>query len=179
MDYVKTERVKTMNRTKLAAGVLLVGGLAVVLVFRTSAPTAEPRVAEVAEAGTAIHVYKTETCGCCALWVDHMEAAGFEVTVENLSNPDLAAMKQRHGIPVELGSCHTALAGGYVLEGHIPAGVVKSFLEEAPEVKGITVPGMPIGSPGMEVAGVEPRPYDVIAFDGKGNRTVFRHIAPR
>ena len=182
MDYVKTERVKTMNRTKLAAGVLLVGGLAVVLVFRTSTPTAEPgvtEVADIADAGTAIHVYKTATCGCCGLWVEHMEAAGFEVTVEDLSNPDLAALKQRHGIPVELSSCHTALVGGYVLEGHIPARVVESFLEAAPEVKGITVPGMPIGSPGMEVDGVEPRPYDVIAFDGKGNRTVFRHIAPR
>ena len=156
-----------MNRTKLAAGILLVGGLAVVLAFRTSTPSA----------GTAIHVYKTQACGCCGLWVDHLGAAGFEVTVEDLSNADLAAVKQRHGIPVELSSCHTALAGGYVLEGHIPAEVIKSFLEAAPEVKGITVPGMPIGSPGME--GAYPRPYDVIAFDGKGNRTVFQHIDPR
>lgn len=168
-----------MNRTKLAAGVLLVGGLAVVLALRGTAPSTEPEVTRLADAGTAIHVYKTETCGCCALWVEHMEAAGFEVTVENLSNSDLVALKRRHGITVELESCHTALAGGYVLEGHIPAEVVRSFLEAAPEVKGITVPGMPIGSPGMEVEGVDPWPYDVIAFDGKGNRTVFRHIAPR
>ena len=158
-----------MNRTKLAAGVLLVGGLAVVLASRTSAPHAD--------ASTAIHVYKTEACGCCALWVDHLEAAGFEVTVENLSNEGLYAVKQSHGIPLELSTCHTALAEGYVLEGHIPAGVITSFLEEAPEVKGITVPGMPIGSPGME--GRNPQPYAVIAFDGKGNRTVFRHVDPR
>ncbi len=155
-----------MNRMKLAAGALLVGGLAVVLALRGSA-----------DAGTAIHVYKTETCGCCGLWVDHLEAAGFEVTVENLSNARLAAVKERHGIPMELGSCHTALAGGYVLEGHIPSEVISSFLEEAPEVKGISVPGMPIGSPGME--GPNPRPYAVIAFDGKGNRTVYRQVDPR
>ena len=166
-----------MNRTKLAAGALLVGGLAVVLAFRGSGPNAESEVRDAADASTAIHVYKTETCGCCGLWVDHMVAAGFEVTVENLSNADLAAVKERHGIPMELSSCHTALAGGYVLEGHIPAGVISSFLEDAPEVKGITVPGMPIGSPGME--GPNPQPYAVIAFDGEGNRTVYRQVDPR
>lgn len=166
-----------MNRMKLAAGVLLVGGLAVVLAFRGSAPTGAPEVAETADAGTAIHVYKTETCGCCGLWVDHIKAAGFEVTVENLSNADLAAVKQSHGIPVELSTCHTALAGGYVLEGHIPAEVIESFLEEAPEVRGIAVPGMPIGSPGME--GPNPRPYHVITFDGEGNRTIYREVDPR
>ncbi len=130
-----------------------------------------------ADAGTAIHVYKTATCGCCGLWVEHLRAAGFEVTVEDLPNPELAALKQRHGIAPELSSCHTALAGGYVFEGHIPADVIESFLEEAPGVKGISVPGMPIGSPGME--GSNPRPYAVIAFDGKGNRTVYRQIDPR
>ena len=160
-----------MNRTKMAAGILLVGGVALALGFRNTAP--EPDAG--AAAGTAIHVYKTETCGCCALWVEHMRAAGFEVTVEDVL--DIGEIKRRHGVPLELSSCHTALAGGYVLEGHIPAEVVASFLEAAPEVKGITVPGMPIGSPGME--GPNPRPYAVVAFDGKGNRTVYRQIDPR
>ena len=178
-----------MNRTKLVAGLLLVGGLAVVLALRSSAPDEEPQAVAVAEpvagavadvqegAAAAIRVYKNEDCGCCALWVEHLEAAGFDVTVEDLPNPELAALKQRHGIAPELSSCHTALAGGYVLEGHIPAEVIRSFLEEAPGVKGITVPGMPIGSPGME--GRNPRPYAVIAFDGEGNRTVYRQIDPR
>ena len=156
-----------MNRTKLAAGVLLIGGVALATGFRSAPPAPE--------AGTAIHVYKTETCGCCALWVAHMEEAGFEVTVEDVV--DIGEIKRRHGIPLELSSCHTALAGKYVLEGHIPAEVVTSFLEAAPDVKGITVPGMPFGSPGME--GPNARPYAVVAFDGKGNRTVYRQIDPR
>ncbi len=167
-----------MKQMKLAAGIVLFGGLAVAVALRSSAPNGEPEVMDFAHAGTSIHVYKTATCGCCGLWVEHMQAAGFEVTVEDLSNEDLAAVKVRHGVPVELSSCHTALAGGYVLEGHIPAGVIRSFLEEAPEVKGLTVPGMPIGSPGMEVEGVQPRPYAVIAFDGNGNRTVYRQVDP-
>ena len=181
-----------MKQMKLAAAVLLAGGLAVVLALRGSAPDPatdpveaaaghgdEPRTTDFARADAAIHVYKTETCGCCGLWVEHLRAGGFEVTVEDLSNAALAAVKQRHGIPAELGSCHTALAGGYVLEGHIPSDVIQSFLEEAPGVKGIAVPGMPVGSPGMEVEGVQPRPYDVIAFDGNGNRTVYRRVDPR
>lgn len=124
-----------------------------------------------------MRVYKTEACGCCALWVEHLEAAGFEVTVEDLSNAELMALKERHGIPLELTSCHTALAGSYVLEGHIPAQSIRAFLEAAPDVAGLAVPGMPLGSPGMEHP--RPQPYDVIAFDRKGNRTVFERIDPR
>ena len=181
-------------KLKMAALVLALGGLAVFLLSRSSGPAPESTVAAHAQlAGqtpddpalpsdrpapvTEMHVYKTETCGCCSLWVEHMQAAGFKVTVENLSNADLMALKERHGIPLELTSCHTALAGGYVFEGHIPAPSVKSFLEDSPEVAGLAVPGMPLGSPGMEHP--RPQPYDVIAFDGKGNRTVFARIDPR
>lgn len=181
-------------KQKMAATVLVLGGLAVFLLVRSDGPTPESAVpvqgqlavqtpddavlpADGPAPVTEMHVYKTETCGCCSLWVEHMEAAGFEVTVENLSNADLLALKERQGIPLELTSCHTALAGGYVFEGHIPARSVKSFLEDAPAVAGLAVPGMPLGSPGMEHP--RPQPYDVIAFDGKGNRTVFAHIDPR
>jgi hypothetical protein len=94
-----------------------------------------------------ITVYKTPTCGCCAKWVDHMKAAGFEPTVHDL--PELSAIKAKHGVPANLQSCHTALVGNYIVEGHIPADVVQTLLKEKPKVAGIAVPGMPTGSPGM------------------------------
>lgn len=176
-------------KLKMVTAILVLGGLVVFLTTRSPesghavdaaagpAGAAVRAAADNSAPAMELHVYKTETCGCCGLWVEHVEAAGFEVTVENLSNADLLAVKERHGIPMELSSCHTALAGGYVLEGHIPAKSIKSFLEAAPEVAGLAVPGMPLGSPGMEHPSA--RPYDIIAFDGKGNRTVYEHIDPR
>ena len=154
-----------MNMKKLAAAALVLGGVVLAVSFRS--PDLQPE--------TAIHVYKSPDCRCCARWVTHMEAAGFKVTVDDTT--DLAAVKQRTGIPSALWSCHTTVAGDYVIEGHVPARVVRRFLEEKPQVAGISVPGMPTGSPGME--GPNPRPYDVTAFDGKGNRTVFEHVDPR
>ncbi len=154
-----------MNMKKLATAALVLGGIVLVVSFRSPDP----------QPATAIHVYKSPSCMCCARWVTHMEAAGFEVTVENTT--DLAAVKQRTGVPLPLSSCHTTVAGDYVIEGHVPARVVRRFLEEKPQVAGIAVPGMPTGSPGME--GPNPQPYDVIAFDGKGNRTVFEQVDPR
>lgn len=175
-------------KLKITGAIVVLGGLALILVLRSPAP-AEDAVVMADDASLAavpakgsgslpeLLVYKTESCGCCALWVEHIEAAGFEVAVEDVSNADLMAIKERHGVPFELTSCHTALAGSYVLEGHIPAKSIKAFLKAAPEVAGLAVPGMPLGSPGMEHP--SPQPYDVIAFDGKGNRTVFEHIDPR
>lgn len=156
-----------MNMKRLAGAALLLVGVALVLSFR-------PQDAG-SDAGPELHVYKTPRCGCCAKWVTHMKAAGFKVTVEDVT--EMAAVKRRTGVPYELSSCHTTVVGDYVIEGHVPAPVVRRFLEEAPQVAGIAVPGMPTGSPGME--GPNPRPYDVIAFDGKGNRTVFEHVDPR
>ena len=154
-----------MNMKRLAAAASLVTGALLVVSFRPLDSELSPE----------IHVYKSPTCGCCAKWVTHMKAAGFNVTVEDVI--DMAGVKQRTGVPLDLSTCHTAVVGAYVIEGHVPARVVKRFLEEAPEVAGITVPGMPMGSPGME--GPNPQPYDVIAFDGKGNRTVFEQVDPR
>ena len=153
-----------MNMKKLAAGILLLGGVALVMSFR---PGDQPADAD-------IHVYKSPTCGCCTKWVDHMQAAGFKVSVENVV--DMASVKERTGVPFDLSSCHTAIVGDYVIEGHVPARVIRAFLDEAPELAGISVPGMPIGSPGME--GPNPQPYDVIAFDKDGNRGVFERIHP-
>jgi hypothetical protein len=120
----------------------------------------------------AITVYKSPTCGCCSKWVDHLKANGFEVEATDM--PDVTPMKTRLGLPAGLASCHTAVVGGYVVEGHVPADVIKKLLEEKPAVAGIAVPGMPIGSPGME--GPNPQPYDVIAFTKDGEKQVFASV---
>ena len=117
----------------------------------------------------SITVYKSPTCGCCTKWVTHLEENGFEVATTDM--PNVAPMKQRLGLPPSLASCHTAVVGGYVVEGHVPADVIHRMLEEKPEVAGIAVPGMPIGSPGME--GPNPQSYDVIAFKKDGAQEVF------
>lgn len=122
-----------------------------------------------------ILVYKTEGCGCCNGWVEHLRAAGFEVDARNVS--DLMSVKLDAGVPADLSSCHTALVDGYVVEGHVPADVVKRMLAERPEAAGIAVPDMPVGSPGME--GSNPRPYQVQLFDRQGGRSVYARIDPR
>jgi hypothetical protein len=119
-----------------------------------------------------VTVYKTPTCGCCGKWVDHLRAAGFTVKTEDM--PDLSLVKQMHGVPKPLAACHTAIVDGYVVEGHVPAADVKRLLAERPKVVGIAVPGMPIGSPGME--GGTPEAYEVLTFTRSGQTTVFaRH----
>ena len=117
-----------------------------------------------------IQVFKTPTCGCCAKWVDHMKAAGFAPEVQDL--PNLAGVKSDAGVPPNLQSCHTARVGGYIVEGHVPADTVKRLLKEKPRVAGIAVPGMPIGSPGME-QGDRRDAYDVLTFTKDGRITVF------
>ena len=109
----------------------------------------------------AVEVWKDPNCGCCQDWVDHMQANGFTVQVHNTGNN---AVRAKLGLPPELGSCHTALVGGYVIEGHVPAADVHKLLKAQPKAVGITVPGMPIGSPGMdgEVYGGRKDPYDVL-----------------
>ena len=117
-------------------------------------------------------VYKTPTCGCCAKWVDHMRANGFDAKVHELA--DLTEIKTKLGVPATLGSCHTAQVGRYVIEGHIPADAVHRLLKERPTaVTGLAVPGMPLGSPGMEVAGGTAAPYLILTFDRKGQTTIF------
>lgn len=117
-----------------------------------------------------IVVWKDPNCGCCGAWVDHMREAGFPVIVNETA--DMAPVKQRLGVPAVLGSCHTATVEGYVVEGHVPAQAVKRLLAERPEAQGLSVPGMPIGSPGMEVPGVADEDYDVVLF-GEGRMERF------
>ena len=114
-------------------------------------------------------VYKTPTCGCCTKWVEHLQANGFKVETQH--RDDLTAIRQQHKVPAAVRSCHTALVGSYVVEGHVPAADVRKLLAEKPAVKGIGVPGMPIGSPGME--GPNPRPYETLAFSADGTTRVF------
>lgn len=116
-------------------------------------------------------VYKSPTCGCCGDWVEHVQANGFTVKVEEVQ--DLAAIKARYQVPMEMQSCHTAVVDGYVVEGHVPAAEIERLLAERPDVVGIAVPGMPIGSPGMEIEVAAPQPFDVVAFDDSGRTTTF------
>lgn len=116
-----------------------------------------------------IVVYKSPTCDCCGKWVEHMEKAGFSVDVEN--RRDLAPIKHELGVPGRMQSCHTAKVGDYFVEGHVPAELVKQLLADKPDIKGLTVPGMPMGSPGME--GPRKDPYNVIAIDKDGRARVY------
>lgn len=117
-------------------------------------------------------VYQDPNCGCCGKWVKHMRDHGF--SVESVFDSNLTARKQSLGVPARLRSCHTAVIDGYVIEGHVPAADVKRLLVERPEAKGLAVPGMPLGSPGMEVDGRR-QAYDVLLFDPTGETTVFKH----
>ena len=116
-------------------------------------------------------VYKSPTCGCCKLWVEHMEKSGFKVSV--IETEDLNPIKLKLGVPAGLGSCHTAKVGDYFVEGHVPASDVKRLLKQKPDVLGISVPGMPIGSPGMEVPSGEKQPYTVTQVNKDGSLSIF------
>lgn len=119
-----------------------------------------------------ITVYKSATCNCCRKWVDHLESEGFIVTANNENN--MNAIKTSLGVIPGLASCHTATVGGYVIEGHVPAKDIIRLLTKKPEaVVGLTAPGMPKYSPGMQLSGLEPRGYDVLTFDKEGNTQVF------
>jgi len=122
---------------------------------------------------TEVTVYKSPTCTCCEEWIRHMQANGFTVKARNVD--DVAYYKKANGVPITLGSCHTAKVNGYVIEGHVPAGDIKRLLKEHPPVRGLSAPGMPNGAPGMVQTGARDR-YDVVSFDNQGNTAVYaRH----
>jgi len=118
-----------------------------------------------------VTVYKTSSCGCCKLWVDHMKANGFDVQAMDVGSADVRAVSKAAGLKDEDTSCHTAKIGNYTVEGHVPAADIKRMLQEKPAIAGLSAPGMPQGSPGME-QGVK-EPYDVIAFKKDGTSTVY------
>jgi len=119
---------------------------------------------------STVQVYKTPTCGCCNGWVAHLEEDGFTVESQDLN--DLTPVKDEMGVPTELRSCHTAVIDGLVIEGHVPAETIRQVLADRGDLAGIAVPGMPLGSPGMEVPGREADSYRVIGFTADGARRV-------
>src|SRR5262245_27087869 len=118
-----------------------------------------------------VTVYKTSSCGCCKLWVEHLKSSGFDVQAMDVSSADVRNVSKMAGLKDEDTSCHTAKVGNYVVEGHVPADDIKRLLKEKPAIAGIAAPGMPKGSPGMEQGAKEA--YDVIAFKKDGTSTVF------
>jgi len=145
-------------------GRVLIGALLAALVS-VNGPTLAQRPAP------TVRVYKSPTCGCCANWVKHLQQHGF--TTQVTETDDVADIKAKNNVPSRVQSCHTAIVDGYVLEGHVPAADVQRLLKERPAVVGLAVPGMPIGSPGMEVPNVKPQAYNVIAFDKQGQLKIY------
>jgi len=154
-----------MNRRKflhtsvaLAAGTLAGPGLA--------AQTARP----------VVEVWKTASCGCCHDWISHLQSQGFEVQTHDVSEAAKREMRQRLGLDHKFGSCHTGLVQGYVLEGHVPAREIRRLLKERPRALGLAVPGMPVGSPGMDgpAYGGRQDPYDVLLVQRGGTARVFQ-----
>ena len=153
----------TKSRFTLAAAALAIFslGLGVAAQQKAAAP-ALPKVT----------VYKTSSCGCCRLWVDHMKANGFDVQAMDVSSADVRKISKTAGLKDEDSSCHTSKVGDYIVEGHVPAADIKRLLKEKPAIAGLAAPGMPMGSPGMEQGGAK-EAYDVLAFKKDGTSTVF------
>ncbi len=118
-----------------------------------------------------ITVYKSPTCGCCTDWEDHLTMEGFEVT--SIERNNMNPIKEKFGVKRNLASCHTGIIDGYVIEGHVPASDIKRLLAERPKIAGLTAPGMPKESPGMQPHAEKPKNYDVLSFDESGKTEVF------
>ncbi|KPQ09332.1 MAG: putative metal-binding protein [Saliniramus fredricksonii] len=149
-----------MNRRRFLAGSGAAFAIATMPAF--AAPAAETMI-----------VHYDPGCGCCSAWVGHMREAGF--AVETRATSQINRIKARLGVPPGLASCHTAEIAGYVVEGHVPAEAVTRLLRERPDATGISVPGMPIGSPGMEVPGMEDDAYAVVLFEGSRSESFARY----
>lgn len=130
---------------------------------------ASPAVAQTQADLPLVLVHKSPTCGCCTKWVEHLRSAGFTVQVDETD--DLAPIKSRLGVPEQMASCHTAEVAGYFVEGHVPVEDIQRLLADKPDTKGLAVPGMPMGSPGME--GPYTQPYQVMQVDAQGETTVY------
>jgi len=166
MDNKRKSKDCTRTKRKLPWLLLTTGVAAVALVSLIVWPGAPITVA----GATDIVVYKTAACSCCQKWVAHLEDAGLEVGVINVSTTQ--HIQARMGVPRELGSCHTAVIGDYWIEGHVPVDLVLRMVSEKPrDIRGLAVPGMVIGSPGME--GPNPSEYDVVAYDSSARTFVY------
>lgn len=128
---------------------------------------------ESAEALPSVRVHRDPSCGCCGAWVDHLRASGF--IAEVIETSEINRVKSKLGVPQSLASCHTAEVDQYVIEGHVPALSIKRLLRERPRARGLAVPGMPVGSPGMEMEGTAPETYEVVLFGNFGQRSFARY----
>ena len=155
-------------KSVLAIGVVIVIG-ALVLFARAPTGVSDKPLPDRAK-DDVVTVYKTEACGCCLKWVDHLESNGLDVEVVNVAST--APARERFGVPNKLLSCHTGTINGYWVEGHVPADLVKKLITDKPEdIRGISAPGMPMGSPGME--GPNPVQYDIVAYHADGTTSVY------
>jgi hypothetical protein len=155
-----------MSSSKIIIGAVVLLAIAAGLTFSVQSG---------AVSSNTVVVYKSPTCGCCKGWVEHMRASGFEVEVRDMN--DVTPVKNEQGVRPEHRSCHTALVGGYVVEGHVPAAQITRMLAEQPAIRGLAVPGMPAGSPGMEQGSpANYKDYDVVAFTSDGTSSVYARI---
>ncbi len=163
----------TVKAGIVVVGAALVGMSGYRLMSGRGPDEAQPPVDTRAATSVAIEVvvYQSPTCGCCSNWAEYLRDNGLTVRTEDVA--DLTAVKAKLGVPSELQSCHTAVIEGYVIEGHVPIEPIRRLLEERPEIAGLAVPGMPIGSPGMETPGRPADSYDILAFDEAGNTSVY------
>jgi len=159
---------------RLATAAIAVLALAACDAGNTNSKSATPHQSQTESTKntlTEIVMYKSPKCECCTGWAEHLRKEGFSVAVHK--REDMDVIKKRYGVTEKLASCHTAIVDGYVIEGHVPAADVKRLLKERPDIVGLTAPGMPMKSPGMQAVGQEPRGYDVLAFDKDGKSTVY------
>ena len=158
------------NNKILVLGLLFTIGFAAAL-FLSGGEVQEQEAPAIADGKLEVVMYKNEGCQCCTKWAAHMNEEEFAVIEKPV--PNLNEIKAQKGITRELASCHTALVDGYIVEGHVPVEDVQRLLEERPDAIGLTVPGMPIGSPGMEIPGRDADNYDVLLIAKDGSTTVF------
>jgi hypothetical protein len=150
--------------------------LAVLPLSVQAAESAPDRGTPVPSKPVEMTVYRSPTCSCCGRWLEHMKKNGF--LIKDIKTTDMESVKSRYGVPDSLQSCHTALVSGYVVEGHVPAGDVAELLKKRPRATGLTVPGMPMGTPGMEMGG-KADPFAVLEFDKDGTTRVFHEYGAK
>ncbi len=172
---VRPHRRRLLRAAAAWAGLAALGTTAVAVRAATATPKA-PQEHAGAKAGPLVEVWKDPNCGCCADWVKHLEASGFRVKVHDTGN---TAMRTRLGVAAKYGSCHTGFVGGYAIEGHVPAREVLRLLRERPDAIGLAVPGMPVGSPGMDgpAYGNRRDAYEVLLLTRDGGSRVFQAYA--
>lgn len=152
-----------ISHIALAVSAIAVSGLGLVAYAQPKPASSRSNVAV---------VYKTSSCGCCKMWVEHLKKNGFEIEANDVSAAQVRSVSQSAGLSEDNTSCHTARIGGYIVEGHVPAADIQRMLKQKPAIAGIAAPGMPMGSPGMEQGGRK-EPFEVIAFTKDGKTSVF------